>query len=224
MPQKSTRLVLQFEAVSIQSLDEIAPDVFVLRFPRNFSFKAGQVVALKSTEEAPHRLYSLSSGEEEDEAAILFDLNPEGLLTPQLVKMKPGDRLWVSQPFGFFIDEPGPAWWIATGTGIAPFVSMCRSLNPQGKTLIQGARTPAHFYFQEMFASTGLAQYIRCSSREQGEGVFHGRLTEWLAAQETFDPTLRYYLCGNAEMVVEVRDFLIERGVPFPQIRAEIYF
>ncbi len=31
-------------------------------------------------------------------------------------------------------------------------------------------------------------------------------------------------LCGNAEMVVEVRDLLISRGIPFGQIRAEIYF
>jgi ferredoxin-NADP reductase len=224
MPPKPGRLVLHFESVQISSLDVIAPDVFVLRFPRNFSFKAGQVVALKTREEEPHRLYSIASGEQEDEVAILFDLNPEGLLTPQLVKLKAGDRLWVSQPFGFFIDEPGPAWWIATGTGIAPFVSMCRSMNPEGKVLIQGARSRSHFYFQDQFAASALAQYIRCSSREKGEGLFYGRLTEWLATQSSFDPSLRYYLCGNAEMVVEVRDLLIEKGVPFPQIRAEIYF
>lgn len=224
MSAKASRLILQFESVRIHSLDEIAPDVFVLKFPRSFTFKAGQVVALKTRKEEPHRLYSIASGEDEKEVAILFDLNPEGLLTPQLVNLTRGDRLWVSQPFGFFIDEPGPAWWIATGTGIAPFASMCRSKKPEGKTLIQGARGPAHFYFQEIFTVRGLEQYIRCSSREKGEGLFHGRLTQWLAAQPGLDPDLRYYLCGNAEMVVEVRDFLIGKGVPFSKIRAEIYF
>jgi ferredoxin-NADP reductase len=216
--------VLQFGKTEIRSLNEIAPEVFVLTLPRHFHFRPGQVVAIKTREEEAHRLYSIASGTQEEDIAILFDLNPDGLLTPQLVKMKPGDSLWISKPFGFFIDEPGPAWWIATGTGIAPFLSMFRSMNPKEKTLIHGAKTAAHFYFQEIFSSGSLAQYVRCSSREEGEGLFYGRLTRWLANQASFDPGLRYFLCGNAEMVVEVRDLLIEKGVPFSQIRAEIYF
>jgi ferredoxin--NADP+ reductase len=34
----------------------------------------------------------------------------------------------------------------------------------------------------------------------------------------------KYYLCGQALMVVEVRDLLIEKGIPYGQIYAEIFF
>jgi ferredoxin--NADP+ reductase len=34
----------------------------------------------------------------------------------------------------------------------------------------------------------------------------------------------KYYLCGSAEMVVDVRDILIAKGIPYEQIFAEIYF
>ena len=37
-------------------------------------------------------------------------------------------------------------------------------------------------------------------------------------------PCLKYYLCGSAEMVVEIRDILIEKGIPFDRIISEIYF
>ena len=33
-----------------------------------------------------------------------------------------------------------------------------------------------------------------------------------------------YYLCGSADMVVEVRDILIGKGIPFGHIISEIYF
>jgi ferredoxin--NADP+ reductase len=33
-----------------------------------------------------------------------------------------------------------------------------------------------------------------------------------------------YYLCGSSEMVVETRDILVDKGVPFGNIIAEIYF
>jgi ferredoxin--NADP+ reductase len=37
-------------------------------------------------------------------------------------------------------------------------------------------------------------------------------------------PDVKYYLCGKALMVVEVRDLLIEKGVDYANIIAEIYF
>jgi len=34
----------------------------------------------------------------------------------------------------------------------------------------------------------------------------------------------RYYLCGSAEMVVQVRDILISKDIPFQNIVSETYF
>lgn len=224
MEQKARKPLLEFSPLRVSDRQEIAEGVFMVRFPRTFSFRAGQVVALKLTEAEPHRLYSIASGEGEEDIGILFDVNPGGLLTPRLSRVQTGDTLWVSQPFGFFVDDDRPAWWIATGTGIAPFVAMFRSIDISAKTLIHGGRAKDSFYFQEELSRALGDAYVRCSSTASAEGAYPGRLTAWLKERESLDPDLRYFLCGNAEMVVDVRDLLISRGVPFENVRAEIYF
>ena len=65
---------------------------------------------------------------------------------------------------------------------------------------------------------------MRCCSQEEDASVYHGRVTDYLLELEEIDPTLKYYLCGSAEMVVETRDILIQKGIPFDQIISEIYF
>jgi ferredoxin--NADP+ reductase len=37
-------------------------------------------------------------------------------------------------------------------------------------------------------------------------------------------PKVKYFICGQALMVVEIRDLLIQKGIPFENIMAEIYF
>ena len=49
-------------------------------------------------------------------------------------------------------------------------------------------------------------------------------VSSYLVEQTDLDPDLKYYLCGSAEMVVETRDILIGKGIPFGQIISEIYF
>ena len=68
------------------------------------------------------------------------------------------------------------------------------------------------------------SNYIRCCTAEQDENVFSGRVTEYLKEQLSLNPGLMYYLCGNAEMVVDVRDILISKKIPFDHIVSEIYF
>ncbi len=65
--------------------------------------------------------------------------------------------------------------------------------------------------------------YVPCCTREKEEGVYPGRTTAWLS-EKRLPAAERFLLCGNAEMVVEARDILIGRGVPFADVVAEIYF
>jgi len=66
--------------------------------------------------------------------------------------------------------------------------------------------------------------YIRCCSQEEGPGLYPGRLTAYLKDLKTLPTAQMYYLCGSAEMVVETRDILISKGIPFANILSEIYF
>ena len=113
---------------------------------------------------------------------------------------------------------------VATGTGIAPFYSMLRSGLAVNKTLIYGNRYLEQFHFYDEFSTILGSNYLRCCTAEYNAEVYHGRVTEYLAMQPALDPNLKYYICGSAEMVVDTRDTLINKGIPFDQIVSEIYF
>jgi ferredoxin/flavodoxin---NADP+ reductase len=203
---------------------EIAPGAFLLSFPRNFSFTAGQVIGITLSKGEEPRLYSIASGENQDEVWILYTIKPDGALTPQLAQAKPGDTVYITKPFGNFICREEKAVWIATGTGIAPFASMFFSGQYKSKILIQGNRTRDGLYFSEQFIKQMGKNYHLCCSREKQPGCFFGRVTDYLSSLTNTDTHIPYYLCGSAEMVVDVRDLLIEKGVPFNNIMAEIFF
>lgn len=204
---------------------QIAEGTYVLSFRRDFHFRAGQVVAIDLAEQGEPRLYSIASGENDTHIDILFEEKPDGKLTPRLSSLKAGDTIYVSAPFGHFhCPSHETAWWIAAGTGVAPFVSMIRSGMGTGKRLIHGGKSDKHFYFAETIHPTLQADYIRCASRQADTQYYPGRLTTWLNEQTALPTEIKYYLCGSAEMVVEVRDILIGKGVPFRHIISETYF
>lgn len=199
---------------------QITPGAFLLKLNREFDFTPGQVIGLTTDKNIPVRLYSIASGMHDQEIAILYTLKQEGELTPNLSKLQAGDTIYYTPPHGEFIFT-APAWFIATGTGIAPFHSMIQSgLKP--KKLIQGARTRNEIYFEQDL--NPLPNYIKCCSQDSGEGIYKGRLTHYLKALTDFPPAINYYICGSAEMVVDVRNLLISKGVPFNKIITEIYF
>ncbi|MBF0105706.1 MAG: ferredoxin--NADP reductase [Deltaproteobacteria bacterium] len=135
---------------------ELAPGNFILRVaPDNwplFDFKAGQYCVLglpggaprsslsDPEKEAPDpdkfikRAYSIaSSSVEKQYVEFYISLVRSGALSPRLYNLKIGDQLWLSQkPTGFLTLENVPpdvnVVLIATGTGLAPYMSMIRTL------------------------------------------------------------------------------------------------
>jgi ferredoxin--NADP+ reductase len=100
---------------------------------------------------------------------------------------------------------------------------MLRSGLAENKTLIFGGRTEESFYFHQEFKDQNGLQYIPCSSVMKKDGFYTGRLTEYLKTNE-IKTDRNYFVCGSSEMVVQVRDILIAKGVEYDQIIAEIYF
>ncbi len=203
--------------------EEISPGVHVISFRRDFEFKPGQVVKIGLSPDLPPRIYSICSGNHEEDVRILFNIKEDGELTPKLASLIPGEKIRVSEPYGSFTDSEKPAWWIAAGTGIAPFYSMFRSGLSESKKLIHGVRYLNQFYFEDDLEWALGDNYVRCCSQESSCDTFPGRVTGYLAGLKEL-PKVNYFICGSAIMVVEVRDLLIERGVPFANIFAEIYF
>jgi ferredoxin--NADP+ reductase len=214
----------QATKVAISFTEELSPGLYLIGFKRPFKFSAGQVIGIALREEDARRLYSICSGEQEEEVRILYKVVEEGYLTPQLSDLEEGDSIWVTPPSGVFTGEPGPAVWIATGTGIAPFYAMLRSGLGEDKILLHGNRYLEQYHFYDEFWEILGDNYIRCCSAESNQEVYAGRVTNYVEEQTDLNPELKYYLCGSAEMVVETRDLLIGKGIPFGHIISEIYF
>ena len=214
---------LRLRQAAIVGNEEIAPGIFRLTFARKNDFIPGQTLALTTDLSIPPRYYSIASGCREPLIEVLYDLVPEGQLTPRLARLGPGDGLLVSEAFGSFRDSDGASLWVAAGTGIAPFASMARSGITEARTLVHGSRTLAGLFLAEYFSSVLDGKYVPCCTRESREGVYAGRATAWLASAD-LPAADRYLVCGGSRMVVDARDILIARGVPFDRIEAEIYF
>jgi len=211
-------------ANNVLKVNEISEGKFILSFKKQFGMKAGQVVAVSTNMTLEPRIYSICSGESDPQMEILFDLKNDGCLTPQLSRLKAGDRIYVSKPYGSYSpSESTPMWWIATGTGIAPFHAMLRS-EYRAEKLIHGAREASQFYFEHEFSNALKENYIRCNSGSNSTGDYHGRVTSYLMSRNDLPKNIKYYLCGHASMVVEVRDLLISKGISFENIIAEIFF
>lgn len=217
--------------LEVLSQESPAPGVKLLRLNHRPRFVPGQCVALGVDDETEPRYYSIASAPGEP-LEVLYDLVPDGSLTPRLAGLAPGDGLYCSEPFGGFVDQGGSTCWIATGTGVAPFLSMARAAlhsragaGLQGKRMIHGARGPDYLLGRRVFEAALGESYQPCCSRDEGTGCYPGRLTAYLRAlPEPAALAERFLLCGSAAMVVEVRELLIERGVPFAAIGAEVYF
>ncbi len=225
MIQKKNRqsAISELKEYTLYNNLEISPGVHLISIERDFDFIPGQVVKIAADKTHPPRIYSICSGNNTDEVSILFNVKEDGYLTPKMAGMIPGDTILVSEPYGSFTGTAGTAWMIATGTGIAPFFSMISSGQKKGKTLIHGVRFLNQFYFEDELEETLGENYIRCCSAEASCNVFPGRVTDYLNQLEKL-PDVKYYICGQAHVVVEVRDLLIKKGIGFEKIMSEIYF
>lgn len=201
---------------------ELAPGTFELTFTRaGLHFQAGHEIQIHGRDATENRTYSLSSGETDEHLQILYRVIPEGVLTPQLARLKPGDPIGFTGPFGNFLlrDKNGPIVFMATGTGIAPAISFMRTYPDLHLRLLHGVRTTEDLVYRDSIRWWG---YDPCTSREDGPGI-RGRLTQLLPSLD-LDPATQYYLCGSNDMILEAGRMLRDRGVHDSHIFAEAYY
>jgi phytoene dehydrogenase-like protein/ferredoxin-NADP reductase len=139
--------------------------------------------------------------------------------------VEPSAETEVELPFGGYRLRPNAhrKLFVATGTGIAPFLPMFATL------AASGGLDAAELYFGCRFAKEDLTRMLAplpratvCVSRDAAaESVLHGRVTQALAGL-AFDPAATdFYLCGSAAMVADCRAILARAGAT--QILTELY-
>jgi ferredoxin--NADP+ reductase len=158
-----------------------------------------------------------------------------GQLTPRLFELRPGDRLWCDDaPKGHFtlerIPREAPLAMVATGTGIAPFVSMLRHLRHGGDhrpvAIVHGARDPSDLCYDAELRATECAYLPSCSRAGADWQGPRGRVQSVLERWDELVPWplspagCHVLLCGNPAMIDEVRDLLLPRGFALDTAKA----
>lgn len=184
-------------------------------------FQPGRLATLHGRDITEDRSYSIASGRQDDFIAILYRMIPDGVLTPQLHRLRRGDEVDVSAPFGQFVlrDPEKPVVFIATGTGVAPCRSYVRSYPDLDLTLIMGVQHEEDLYYREEFEPH---HFIPCVSREPSSNLPH-RVTDVINAWED-SGYCHYYLCGAFSMIFDVHALLRDKGVEDSRIFTEEYY
>ena len=213
------------------------PALFSLRVAAPaLEFEAGQFVklALDIDGERIARPFSFVNPPGEMPLEFYGVIVPEGPLSPRLACLQPGDALYLStNPSGFLVLSEvllaEELWLLATGTGLAPFLSILRT-DPPWRTyrsviLVHAVRRANELVYRDLVEATKRARgdqfrYVTFVSREDHPGSLAGRIPAAIrdgrleaAACAIAAERSQFMLCGNPDMVKDVTATLVERGL-----------
>ncbi|MFW2177193.1 MULTISPECIES: ferredoxin--NADP reductase [unclassified Moraxella] len=247
-------------SVEVLAVKQWADTLFSFRVtrPQGLKFTAGQFVRLgmkpselqhfaevcmneSVSDELIFRAYSVVSSPYDEFVEFFSVVIPDGALTAKLQYLQVGDHLYLNTtPFGFLTlaryqaPLPKDLWLLATGTGLAPFLSILKTLEVWEQyreiVLVYSARTCQELaYLDEIHtlqatyseANGANFRFIPIITREPNFAGLTERLPVLIAngqleqeAGLTFDPASSHImLCGNPQMVEDTKEALKARGL-----------
>ncbi|MFD2645287.1 ferredoxin--NADP reductase [Pseudomonas japonica] len=228
---------------TLLDVQPLTPSLFSLRTTRDagFRFRAGQFARLgvtKADGSVVWRAYSMVSSPFDEHLDFYSIVVPGGEFTSELSRLREGDELLIDrQAFGYltldrFVDGRD-LWLLATGTGIAPFLSILQDFEAWERferiKLVYSVREARELAYLDLIAGleqrdylaeyAGKLQFIPVVTREQHPGALNGRITtliengelERAAGLELTPEHSRVMLCGNPEMIDDTRKVLKAR-------------
>ncbi|EJB8538493.1 ferredoxin--NADP reductase [Acinetobacter baumannii] len=233
----------KFSVEKVLSVHRWTPTLFsfTMTRPSHFKFTAGQFarIGLKVGDELVVRAYSVVSSPFDETLEFFSIVVPDGAFTSNLQHLKVGDELYLEKiPYGYLTlaryQQPLPhdLWLLATGTGLAPFLSMLQDFetwsNYQKINLVYSVRTAAELAYvdriQEIAETFGEGhlgfKFIPIITRDPSAPL-HERLPvliengelEKAAGLELSPASSHVMLCGNPQMVDDTKETLKRRGL-----------
>jgi CDP-4-dehydro-6-deoxyglucose reductase len=218
----------------ISSLQFLSEDVVkvTLRTPPNKSleFLAGQYIDLSV--KGIKRSYSISSTPSDSEIELLIKNYTGGHFSNYVFnEAKVNDLLRLEGPKGTYIlpkDISQNLVFISTGTGIAPNLSLIKSIIKEGVkqssqiTLIHGQRTAKeHIYSLEGILNE--IEIIKCTSRESVEGYVQGYVQDALKGLDLNIQNSLVFACGNPQMIKELKAQIITMGLDERNFKSDVF-
>lgn len=235
----------KFTRQTLLEVNPLTPSLFTLRTTRDkgFRFRAGQFTKLgvtKADGSTVWRAYSVVSSPYDEFLEFFSIVVPGGEFTSELSRLKVGDTLMVErQAYGYltldrFIDGRD-LWLLATGTGVAPFLSILQDFEVWEKferiVLVYSAREVRELAYQDLIADLTQREYLAeyahkfvyvpIVTRERVPGALNARITtliesgelEQAAGIELTAEHSRVMLCGNPQMIDDTRKLLKTRDM-----------
>jgi NAD(P)H-flavin reductase len=198
--------------------------------PARIAFKAGQFLSFEvgrnEKGQSLIRPYSIASPPSRpDVLTLLFNLVPGGPGSTYLFSLKEGDDTQFKGPAGAFYlreDLARDHLFVATGTGIAPYMAMIPALferNPScAIAFYWGLRSQRDLYYQDELEAWARARpkfsFTTTLSRpKDGWMGERGRVTRLVEERIASAKNLAVYLCGNSGMLQDVTAIIQKKGL-----------
>lgn len=212
--------------LTITQVQHYSESMFRLRTDRpiTFRFTAGEFVMIRCRETSVERAYSITSGPGDDYLEFLSIKVPNGELTGELSRYEPGDTLYMSErSTGTLtlanIELGGDLWMLASGTGVAPFISILR--DPHTYTsfdtihLAWSVRRRVDLNAYNNFIESMPVDFIPIVTQDPEWTGMNKRITTQLSAG-TLIPNLhannKVMVCGSMEFNTDIKTMLKDWG------------
>lgn len=212
--------------------------LFHFSYPLEFTYESGQFATLEFPDETDEigkplkRIFSIASSPLQKDR-LEFCIKIEGAFTKRLETLGLGGVLRLHGPGGKFLmpSEMNEAIFIAMGTGIAPLMSMMRTLWQQKfdkpMRLLYGIREEKDFIFREelihqLKRNKSFDMHVALSSQQRANFPCHkGRITKDFLKKYGLNAKADYFVCGNPDFVKAMAECLTELGVPAEKFHRE---
>ena len=157
---------------------------------------------------------------------------PPGIMSSFIFNLKPGDKVWISGPYGEFFakDTDNEMVFIGGGAGMAPmrshiFDQLIRKHSQRKMSFWYGARSLKEVFYQEEFDElaekndnfrwhVALSEPLPEDDWSGMTGFIHQVLQDEYLAEHPAPEDCEYYLCGPPMMNAAVIKMLDSLGVP----------
>jgi len=234
----------QFTSEKIYDINYLTANLLTFKVtrPAGFRFKAGQFARLglcKESNEIIWRAYSLVNPPHADYLEFFAVLIADGEFSQLLQKSQNNEQILLDkQAFGYLtldrFADGKDLWMLATGTGIAPFISILQDLPVWQQferiNLCYSVRKTADLAYQDIIKNlanweyigenAAKLRYLPLTSREKQPIIQQGRITDLLRTddlEQIMDCELttdnsRIMICGNPAMVQDSLNILKSKG------------
>ena len=227
------------QTAKVLSVTDLTPNVrqlIVLPKTQKLSFQAGQWVSLKlpvGTTQPLNRAYSLATPESPSgELTLVFDRVPQGKGSEYLYRLRAGDELSLSGPYGNFVlpqTLDRELLFITRYTGLVPVRCMVKSLyaHRDAAPALAIAVGPAEdelLYHQELLSLAVMRISFRylplvASSEESAVELTISMLRPLIEGR----PKVLPMLCGTKAFVHPLRSYFMEAGYDRKEVKTETY-